>query len=319
MNLQDIVNLTYKRLDDEKGTDSKKLFQQWELVSYANQAERDIARRLELLKDSDTIGYLVLSGSAGQIDSVSVSGITITSGAVVYATSLTATATALASNINAYTSTPNYRAVARGTIVVIKAVPQTGYPTTGYSLTATASGGMTATSTNLSGLCRHVLAIGQRHITLHEKIIRITRFKPYSQTKPLADYTKDDMDASFSDWGKAANGKIKYFIPDYEGNEAIVYPPSSAIELVEQDVIRLPLVDFASDLTVLPEIKAEHHETMVEKMMALAYMKRDVEIQDPVRSQAHNATYLSMVEQWRRENIKRSAAQNINRPHMGLM
>src|SRR5574337_350208 len=320
MNLQEIVNLAYKRLDDEKGVDSKKLWQNWELVSYANQAERDIAGRLELLKDSDTIGYLVLSGTAGQINSVSVSGVVITSAAVPFAASEAATAANLAANITSYTSTPDYRAVARGTVVIIKAVPHTGYPASGYSLAASVAGGGSVAVTNLTGLCRHVLAIGQRHIALHEKIIKITRFKPYAQTRPLSLYSKDAMDASYPGWEGEINGTVKNCVPDYENNEAIVYPPSKSVELIEQDVIRLPLVDLTiSNPTAFPEIKAEHHETMIEKMMSLAYMKRDVEIQDPIRSSAHNTAYLTLVEQWRRENIKRSTVDSINRPHMGLM
>ncbi|RJP48711.1 MAG: hypothetical protein C4586_08310 [Anaerolineaceae bacterium] len=320
MNLQDICDLFYKRMDDERGTDSKRGFQLWELVSYANRAEREIARRLELLKDSDTIGYIDLSGSAGQIDSVSVTGVTITSGAVPWATSEATTAANLAVNITAYSSTPNYRAVSRGTLVIIKAVPQTGYPTTGYSLTATASGGMAAAVTNLTGLCRHVLSIGQRHLTLHEKVIRITRFKPYSQTRSLFLFTKEDMDASFPDWETEANGTVSHGVPDYESNEIIVRPPSSAIELIEQDVIRFPLADLStSSMDGLPEIKSEHHETMVEKMMELAYRKNDVEVRDLTRATTHETQYEKMIEDWKREHIKRSHEKTTNLTPMGLM
>jgi len=321
MNLQDIVNLVYKRLDDEKGPDSIRGHQQWELVAYANLAEREIARRLELLKDSDTIGYINLYGATvGQIDSISVSTVTATSAAVPFATNAATTAVNLAANINAYTSTPNYRAVARGTLVIIKAISQTGFPTTGYTLAATVSGGMTATATNLPGLCRHVVAISQRHITLHEKIVKITRFKPYSQTKPIALCTKEAMDANYPDWETEDDGEIKYGIPDYENNEAILYPSSDAVEAIEQDIIRLPLIDLSvSDLTALPEIKAVHHEKMIEKILELCYRKNDVETLDLNRSQTHRAEFERLIGEWEWEIIKRDIQSPINQLPNGLM
>ena len=320
MNLQEIINLTRKRLGDDRGIDSKRLWQDWEIVAYANDAEREIARELELLKDSDTIGYLSLSGTTGQIDSVSVSTVVITSAAVVYATSPTVTAANLADNINAHTSTPNYRAVPRGTLVIIKAVPQTGYPIGGYSLAVTASAGMTAITTNLPGLCRHVVSIGQRFLTLDEKVIRITRFKPSGQTRPLPDFTKDDMDASYPGWEENENGTIKCFIPDYYKNEIVIYPPSKTIELIDQDVIRLPLVDLSeANLSALPEIGTRHHETMVEGIMRVAYRKNDVETLDLARSQTHEVEFNRRNEDWKRQALRRASDQQVNRIPAGFM
>lgn len=319
-NLQDILNLARKRLDDERGKDSKKGWQDWELVEYATISEQDIARELYLLEDKDTIGYLTLDGVAGQVSSVSVSGVTITSGAVVFSTSLTALASAVAVNINAYTSTPNYRAVSRGTLVIIKANPQTGYPAAGYSLTATASGGITAVATNLPGLCRHIVAIGQRFLALHEKVIAITRFKPLSQSRPINEYTRDDLDYHFSGWEAYPNGSIAQFSPDYENNEVIVVSPPNAVELIEQDCYRLPLADFdVNKLTAVPEIKPKYWPAMVERMMQLAYEKNDVETQDLSRSKTHGENYKNRIEGWKIEAIRRTPHSGTNQVPAGLM
>jgi len=76
------------------------------------------------------------TGASGSVDSVTVNGVTITSGSVAFSTSLAGTATALAANINAYTSTPNYTAVANGATVTITAVT-TGAAVNGFVVSAT--------------------------------------------------------------------------------------------------------------------------------------------------------------------------------------
>ncbi len=63
----------------------------------------------------------LLTGGAGSVDSVTVNGVTITSGVVAFNTTLAQTATDLASNITAHTSSPNYTAAAVGTTVTITA------------------------------------------------------------------------------------------------------------------------------------------------------------------------------------------------------
>jgi len=320
MNLQGILNLAHKRLFDEKGVDAKRLFADWELVSYADDAEKEIARELECLRDTDTIGYLTLAGSDGQINSVSVSTIVITSAAVPFASNLFTTAANLAANINAYTSEPNYRAVARGALVIIKAIPNTGFPAGGYSLTASTTT-MTAAATDLPGLCRQVVSIGQRYLPLDSRILRITRFKPSAQARPITLTTREYMDDMFPIWETYANGTITYGIPEYESNELIISSPSDAVEMIEQSVIRLPLVDLSiSNLEAVPEIAAKYHDAMVERIMGKAYTKRDVlETFDPGRSAMHMNEFNRRMAEWKKQAIWASPGQQVNSIPPGLM
>jgi len=88
------------------------------------------------------------SGSAGQIDSVSIDGVTVTSGAVSYNTSLAQTAIDLASDINGYSSNPQYKAEAIGTkVYVYKTSPiNIIHRDDDYSTLAPGSGGLTVTT-----------------------------------------------------------------------------------------------------------------------------------------------------------------------------
>ena len=95
-------------------------------------------------------GSVVLAtGGAGSVDTVTVNGVTITSGAVAFNVSLAQTATDLASNITAHTSSPNYTAAAVGTTVTITAVTA-GAATNGFVVNTTVTT-ITTTETDMTG------------------------------------------------------------------------------------------------------------------------------------------------------------------------
>jgi hypothetical protein len=94
-------------------------------------------------------GNVVLTGgAAGSVNMITVDGVNIMSAPVAYTTSLTATATAVASNINAYTSSPNYTAVGIGATIAILA-PSTGSSYNGYAVVVTTTI-LTATSQDMN-------------------------------------------------------------------------------------------------------------------------------------------------------------------------
>lgn len=90
----------------------------------------------------------LLTGSSGSVDMITVNGVNIMSGPVSFTTSLSATATAVAANINAYTSSPNYTATASGPVITITAVT-TGTSTNGFVVTCTATT-ITTSKTNMT-------------------------------------------------------------------------------------------------------------------------------------------------------------------------
>ena len=95
-------------------------------------------------------GTLILStGAAGSIDTLTVNGVSIISGAVSFVTSLAATATALAANISAHTSVPEYTASAVGTTVTITAATG-GTGANGFVVAATYTT-LTGSTTNMTG------------------------------------------------------------------------------------------------------------------------------------------------------------------------
>lgn len=80
-----------------------------------------------------------ISGGSGSIDSVKVGGVECLSGAVSYTTDLTTTAAAVAANITAFFSIPDYRATSDGAAVIITGPVGSGATLNGLSVVVTAT------------------------------------------------------------------------------------------------------------------------------------------------------------------------------------
>jgi hypothetical protein len=89
-------------------------------------------------------GTVTLSGSGGQVDSITVNSVELLSAAVVWDTDLATTAAAVAAEINAAWSNPKYMASSSGAVVTIQALPTTGTGPNGFVVVSTCSGGTLA-------------------------------------------------------------------------------------------------------------------------------------------------------------------------------
>ncbi len=87
------------------------------------------------------------TGASGSVDSIKVDGVEIMSGSVPFNTSLAQTATDVATNINAFTSDPNYTANAVAAVITITAVRKEASTDTVISVATT----ITTTDVNMSG------------------------------------------------------------------------------------------------------------------------------------------------------------------------
>ena len=88
-------------------------------------------------------------GAAGAVNGITVNGVQIMSGAVAFIVDLSTTAAAVATNINLFTSSPDYTAVAVGPVITITAVTANG-TTNGYAVVPSVTT-ITATSTDMAG------------------------------------------------------------------------------------------------------------------------------------------------------------------------
>lgn len=94
------------------------------------------------------------SGGSGSVDGITVDGVQIMSGAVNYDTSLANTATLVAANITAHTSSPNYTATADGEVITISAVASLGARPNGFTVVSSTTT-IAATDTDMGNGVTH--------------------------------------------------------------------------------------------------------------------------------------------------------------------
>lgn len=86
-----------------------------------------------------TATVTLTGGAAGSVGMITVNSVNIMSGSVAFTTDLATTATAVAANINAHTSSPEYTAVAVGPVITISAASAAGSDPNGYVVAVTAT------------------------------------------------------------------------------------------------------------------------------------------------------------------------------------
>ena len=101
-------------------------------------------------------GSVTLAGSGGSVDMIAVNGVDIMSGSVAFNVDLPTTATDVAANITAFTSTPNYTATANGAKITITSA-LTGDEFNGFVITTTLTT-LTSTIVNMQGGSDAVIA-----------------------------------------------------------------------------------------------------------------------------------------------------------------
>ncbi len=79
------------------------------------------------------------SGAAGSVDTITVNSVEVMGAVVAFDDTLTVTAAAVATQINKYNSSPNYRATSSGAVVTIIALPTTGTGPNGDTVASTST------------------------------------------------------------------------------------------------------------------------------------------------------------------------------------
>lgn len=98
-----------------------------------------------------TGSFNLASGASGSVDGVTIDGVQIMSGAESFITNLSTTATAVAANITAHTSSPDYNATASGTVVTATALQNAGADPNTFVLNTTTTTIVIDTEVDMAG------------------------------------------------------------------------------------------------------------------------------------------------------------------------
>lgn len=123
------------------------------------------ANRAAVVEQVATAQLTVTGGTnspgVNKLSNLKVNGVEILNVAVDWATSNSATAAAIAAQINSYSSTPEYTAAAVGPVVTISAAAGTGSGPNGFVVLPTVGGNVTVSNTSMSGGVSAVSALQQ--------------------------------------------------------------------------------------------------------------------------------------------------------------
>jgi len=311
-------------LDDAIGEESERLWSTADLINYINDGQKRMCRRVRrLISDSSTIdevlaaGTITIAGASGSVNSIKVNGIEIMSGAVSYNTSITQTAADVASDINAFTSVPNYTATSALGVITISAVAGTGSNPNRYTVSATCAT-LTATTVAMSGgtaVTRLYLLPDQTEYDLDDRILEVVRIKLSTSTYPLVLKTTDEMDETYLGWEDWEAGTPRYFIMDSTSNRIRIAPPSDAAATAFLRVLREPLSDItAAILDQDLEIPDRYIAILKEYALHRAYLKQDTETLRPERSEIHLKLFERDIEQIRGEITIRTSSGQTAKP-----
>lgn len=186
-------------------------------------------------------GTVTLAGAAGSVDSITVDGVEIMSGAESFDTDLPTTATNVAANITAHTSSPNYTAAAVGSVVTITAA-STGTGPNGFDVVASTTT-MTASTTDMAGGGAGGVAYAAsnawtRHGTVTKVIDRRTMLIEVTEPRASDDWfnggaitfesgLNESITTEIRDWVQST-GQLTMFLPApfpvFKGTKVRLYP-----------------------------------------------------------------------------------------------
>lgn len=126
---------------------------------------------------------------------------------------------------------------------------------------------------------------GTSSYALDSRVIFIRRAKLSSRTKPLTMANQRDMDEQIPGW-ESSTGTPTHYITDRRTGYISLYPSPTANATLSLTVVRLPLVDMASDADV-PEINARYHESLLHWVKYKAYLKKDPETLNEQEAKKH--------------------------------
>ena len=122
------------------------------------------------------------------------------------------------------------------------------------------------------------VSAGEPVVPLDKKVLRIIRARLKSQARPLEFLTIYELDRGTSAW-ETMTGIPRVLVTDYQNGAVRLWPKPIRDEELLLTVERLP-VKMEAD-TDEPEIREEHHRSLVNWILYRAYSRQDADMFDP--------------------------------------
>lgn len=247
MKVSTLIGQIRLELDDNPPPGVTPLWSDSELAFYLQEAQVKLCRDTHILKDSGDKGgtpassVITLTGASGSISSVVLNGVTITTAAVSFNSTLHQTAVDLAASIN---TKGLYSAVAgSGATITVSALTGVGEAANGYVVTVncvTMAGTAPAMSGGLNSIGYLTISVDTSSFTLHPKVIGIDSLHLTNQV-PVTKVTEHWLDTNNPHWREQTSGTPSLYLVDGDMGILRIMPPSDTATTATMTVFREPL------------------------------------------------------------------------------
>lgn len=297
MTLQDIVDYARYRLNNYE------IPYYWvdkELVFYCNEILNQMCRDARMLTDSITASVCEIYTTADTLD---------------------------------YALSPLVIFVKSARIVTQEVMTLDTLPSTAWSVGDTITGGTsTKTCKVVEKLTNYKYVINKRSgaFSLGETLTNGIYTAHQSDYYPkLSDYKSSElektdsvlMDSKYIGWRAETAAEPKKYILDYNTGYITLYPNPDDSYLLRLSVIRYPLVAMSvtSMSTQTPEIDAKYHDTVVNGICSMAYMKRGENTFNDKLASMYLSLYKKSISDMKvKDNLTRTFT-SIGSPHKGFI
>lgn len=141
--------------------------------------------------------------------------------------------------------------------------------------------------------CRIAVTAGNATYPVHDSVLRIERVYDSTNQQVLSDTDFRTLDDSGQLWDTVTNkpthyifGINHYGLDDDNNHTITLYPVPNAGLTLNLTVFRTTIDNLITDFDI-PEIPGRRHFDLIDWVLSLAYMKRDVDTFDPNKSAQH--------------------------------
>lgn len=273
MNLQEIVDATRDKLGNYE---LPYLWQDREMVNFANEAQNTICRDGRVLEDSTTASVCQFSTVAGTAEYA-------LNSSIIYVRSIKLrTQETLTLNVAPATDWSAGDTLTCGT-------------STCYVVAKLTS--LTYTISKRTGIFAAAGTVTNGTYAAIQTGIYPTVTDTTTTSQFLDKYSKLEMDSYSPSWRTQATAQPTRYMVDYNTGYMTLYPIPDIIYVAEMSVIRYPLTQLSATAMSgqTPEVNAKWHNALIEGMCYQAYQKRGVDTYDEKKSAVHFSNFRKQI------------------------
>jgi len=183
------------------------------------------------------------------------------------------------------------------------------------------SRGLILKDKDTAAICNVAVVAGTAEYVLDSRILFITRARLMTNKKILGFTDEENLDNRIGDSWEDESATPTSCIPDITRHKIRLYPKPILTETLNLTVYRLPATQFTEGNigSVSTEVPSEYDIPLIDGILATAYLKNDSDTLDLISLKASLQIWEGVIEQAKRDFIRRRSIPRIIAPAKGLL